>query len=458
MPRVVIVSPPFLSHARPLSALAAALRDRGAEVFFACTEAFEDLAKDSGARFEPLGVTRNANTGVAETTPQGASESARLAEFLRATRAGAVPALMTQARHRRADMMADPAGVFVALAELDGRLRPDWYVVDQLSYAATLALHCLGLPYATYCPGHPTYVLDGDDAWFGVPYAWPEALRLGLGDLTRLRAVARRNDREFTALFDRFVRERAPGAAGVDRAFALTSPHAVVYAYPRLSWLPAPQPGPEHVYAGHMAGPTAPLDDAWADRLARLRERADRIVLVALGTFLTARDDVVRTVVRGALAGDDRVAVVAAAGARSEALADLVSDRVVVLPSVPQQSLLPHVDAMVHHGGNNSFTECLRAGVPALVLPFSSDQFAIAHDAERAAVGVVRDPNRLAPEEVTAALDRVYRLARGVAGWARHLRSGGPDRAAARLLDIMGGAGAGRAPETGAGVGAEGSR
>ena len=87
-------------------------------------------------------------------------------------------------------MLADPDGVLDALRSADRQLRPDWYVVDQLSYPVTLALHCLGLPYATFCPGHPSYVLSGPDAFFGVPYAWPEALRLGLAGGLALMGLA----------------------------------------------------------------------------------------------------------------------------------------------------------------------------------------------------------------------------------------------------------------------------
>ncbi|MFF9061050.1 glycosyltransferase [Streptomyces sp. NPDC014882] len=439
MPRIVIISPPFFSHARPLSVLAAALRARGADVHFACSEAFEDLAVRAGVRFVPLTVTRNANTGVAEDTEQGAAEAARLDEFLDATRRGAVPALTTQARHRRADMLADPETVLAQLRALDERLRPDWYVVDQLGYAVTLGLHCLGVRYATFCPGHPTYVLAGPDSYFGVPYDWPAALRPDPRRLAVLTAAARENDEAFTALFEAFVRTEAPGAPAPGRAFALTSPEAVLYSYPELPWLPVPPAGPEQVYAGHMVGAAEPLDDDWSRRLRRLRERAERVVLVALGTFLSARDDVLRTVVSGVVDGTDGTAVVVAAGGRAAALADLAGDRVVVAPSVPQQSLLAHVDAMVHHGGNNSFTECLRFGVPALVLPFSSDQFAVARDAERAGVGVVRDPNTLSSREVPAVLHFLSTTVRERMGrWVRQAGERGPDHAAARLLAVMG--------------------
>ncbi|MFD5816711.1 glycosyltransferase [Streptomyces sp. NPDC127038] len=438
MPRIVVVSPPFLSHARPLAELCRALRENGAEVWFACTPSFEQLALDAAVHFVPLVVTRNANTGVAEATRQDAEEAARLVEFLEATRQGPVRTLVTQARHRRSDMLADPDGVLDELAALDARLRPDWYLVDQLSYPVTLALHCLGVPYATFCPGHPSYVLSGPDAYFGVPYDWPEALRPDPVELTGLLSAARENDALFTVLFDEFVHRRAPARPTPARAFGLTSPYAVLYSYPAFPWLPRPAPGPVSLFAGHTVTPSPRLDEAWRERLESLRGEGRRIVLVALGTFLSARDDVLRTVVHGVLDHMHDAAVVVAAGGRSHRLADLAGERAVVMPSVPQQALLEHVDLMVHHGGNNSFTECVRAGVPALVLPFSSDQFSVARDAERSGAGVVADPNAAGPAEIGAALEALSVTAGPrTAELAGQVREHGPLWGAAGLLAAM---------------------
>jgi len=439
MPRIIVVSPPFASHAAPLAALAAALGARNAEVYFACAPEFAGLVQGESATFVPLTVSRNINTGVAEATRQPPSEAARLREFLDATRAGAVPALLTQARHRRADMLANPEGVLRALRALDEQLSPDWYVTDQLSFAVTLALHCMGAPYATFCPGHPTYLLASPDAYFGVPYDWPRALRPDQADADRLLAAARENDAAFTSKFRTFARRHAPSAPTPGRAFALSSPHAVVHAYPDLPWLPKPLRGPARLYAGHMVPPRFPaLDVDWSQRLERLRRQTERIVLVAFGTFLSARDDVLRTVVKGVVDGLPDAGVVVAAGQRSKALAGLAGDRAVVAATVPQQALLQHVDAMVHHGGGNSFTECLRAGVPALVLPFSSDQFAVARDAERSGVGIVADPNTLKWTDIPGALDGLRGPKRDAAlSGSVRLRSRGPGWAAERLLRVM---------------------
>ncbi len=133
------------------------------------------------------------------------------------------------------------------------------------------------------------------------------------------------------------------------------------------------------------------------------------------------------------------MSVVVAAGERTAALADLAGDRVEVARSVPQRALLDHVDAMVHHGGGNSFTECLRAAVPAVVLPFSSDQFSVARDAERSGAGVVLDPNTLASAEVPAALEAVWATREPrVSDLAESVGRRGPRWAAGELLAAMG--------------------
>ena len=39
----------------------------------------------------------------------------------------------------------------------------------------------------------------------------------------------------------------------------------------------------------------------------------------------------------------------------------------------PQPSVIPQVDLAIHHGGNNSFTECLFFGTPAIIMPYVWD-------------------------------------------------------------------------------------
>ncbi|MCA0431864.1 MAG: glycosyltransferase [Proteobacteria bacterium] len=50
-----------------------------------------------------------------------------------------------------------------------------------------------------------------------------------------------------------------------------------------------------------------------------------------------------------------------------------IPDNVIIDKWFPQPSVIPKVDAAIHHGGNNSFTECLYFGKPAIIMPYVWD-------------------------------------------------------------------------------------
>jgi len=52
---------------------------------------------------------------------------------------------------------------------------------------------------------------------------------------------------------------------------------------------------------------------------------------------------------------------------------DAVPDNVHLAAWYPQPSVIAKVDAVIHHGGNNSFTECLYFGKPAIIMPYVWD-------------------------------------------------------------------------------------
>jgi sterol 3beta-glucosyltransferase len=53
---------------------------------------------------------------------------------------------------------------------------------------------------------------------------------------------------------------------------------------------------------------------------------------------------------------------------------ELVPDNVFVVDAVPHSWLFPRMAAVVHHGGAGTTAEALRAGVPAVIVPFAFDQ------------------------------------------------------------------------------------
>ena len=50
-----------------------------------------------------------------------------------------------------------------------------------------------------------------------------------------------------------------------------------------------------------------------------------------------------------------------------------VPGNVIIEGWYPQPSVIPQADVVIHHGGNNSFTECLYFGKPAIIMPYVWD-------------------------------------------------------------------------------------
>ena len=78
----------------------------------------------------------------------------------------------------------------------------------------------------------------------------------------------------------------------------------------------------------------------------------------------------------------------------------------------------------VTHGGNNSVTEAIGQGVPLLVLPFSTDQFAGAAAIERTGLGRALDPNAATVAELAARCRRARHSRRSRAARGDRARSG----------------------------------
>src|ERR1041385_585465 len=74
---------------------------------------------------------------------------------------------------------------------------------------------------------------------------------------------------------------------------------------------------------------------------------------------------------------------------------------------LPQTSVLPHVDAVITHGGNNTTTECMWFGKPMLVLPIFWDQHDNAHRVHETGRGVRLPTYGFEDAQLTAAIDSV---------------------------------------------------
>ena len=105
---------------------------------------------------------------------------------------------------------------------------------------------------------------------------------------------------------------------------------------------------------------------------------------------------------------------------------------------LPQTAILPQVDLVITHGGNNTVTESLFFGKPMVALPLFWDQYDNAQRIDETGLGVRLDTYGHDGAELTGAIDRLLAdaaLADRLAAMSRRLRALEGTRRAADLIE-----------------------
>ena len=107
----------------------------------------------------------------------------------------------------------------------------------------------------------------------------------------------------------------------------------------------------------------------------------------------------------------------------------------------PQPSVIPHVDMVIHHGGNNSFTECLYFGKPALIMPYVWDGHDNATRVEETNHGLSLHRYNWTDEQMESSLQRLLddlTIRDTLRKSSEHMqRQDGPAKAARILTQIL---------------------
>ncbi|MBU4465145.1 MAG: glycosyltransferase [Actinobacteria bacterium] len=396
---LLVISPDYASHLLPLATLATAWRDAGERVVIATGPATDPIVREFGMERVELQLGRGSNARVIRADEQPVDESASLQGFFDATRRGMVPTLRYQASERLTDLMWDPVSAGRrTLATIDA-VRPDAILVDHLAFSARLALQTAGVPYGDVVLGHPS-ALPIPGEVYGYPPAWPQAFTPDADELADLRELCDRVSASFTAEWNRTARALDPGAPETTDAFAEHG-ERVLYNYPAALASGDGRILPPHAFLGstQRAEPGDDEVERW------IGATSGSYAYVSFGSFLSVRGDVLQRVA-AALAEIGMPAAIATGSTPASALG-AIPQGWLVREYLPQVRLLGGAQLAVTHGGNNSVTEAVGQGVPLLVLPFSTDQFAGAAAIERTGAGAALDPNTATVTELAEALLRV---------------------------------------------------
>ena len=128
-----------------------------------------------------------------------------------------------------------------------------------------------------------------------------------------------------------------------------------------------------------------------------------RLLYLSLGSLGSADVDLMRTLVCALARTPHRYVV--SRGPRHDEYE--LAPNMIGAEFLPQTSVLPHVDAVITHGGNNTVTESLWFGKPMLVLPIFWDQHDNAQRVHETGYGI-RLPTYVTPDDdLAAAVDRL---------------------------------------------------
>ncbi|MFN8593324.1 MAG: glycosyltransferase [Thermomicrobiales bacterium] len=277
------------------------------------------------------------------------------------------------------------------LTEIFAEVQPDVIVEDNvIAFPAVLAA---GTPWVRIVSCNPLEMADPGlpPTFSGLPANDPSAWGAFNDEYWRLHAELHRS-------FDAFCQDRG-GPALPPRAFMYESPYLNLYVYPEEADYVRIRPLPSTWHRLDSSVRTTDPDFTLPPRL----HGEGKLIYVSLGSLGSAEPELMGRLV--ALLGRTPHRIIISLGPQAGQL--VLPDNVYGEEFLPQPSILPLVDAVITHGGNNTVTESFYFGKPMIVLPLFWDQHDNAQRVDELDFGHRLAPYGFTDAEFFAALDDV---------------------------------------------------
>jgi UDP:flavonoid glycosyltransferase YjiC (YdhE family) len=315
------------------------------------------------------------------------------------------------------------------LAQIIDELAPDAIVEDNVvSFPTIMATRA---PWARIVSCNPAEVKDPRIAPFSSGYpaadrrAWPAFLD-----------EVRRTHGDMWADFDAFCRDNGAGGLawgpnGPD--FMHESPYLNLYSYPREA---------DYVRAVPLAPTWHQLDSTVRAAEATwalpewLAERRGALIYLSLGSLGSADVGLMQRLVD--LLGRTEHRVIVSKGPLADQIR--LRDNMTGDGFLPQPAILPQVDLVITHGGNNTVVECFHHGKPMVVLPLFWDQVDNAQRVDETGFGRRLATYDFRDEELSGAIDALLAdaaLRSRMAGIAARMQSTAGTVRAADLIERL---------------------
>ena len=315
------------------------------------------------------------------------------------------------------------------LTEIFEEVAPDVIVEDNV--VAFPAISASGRPWVRVVSCNPMEMKDPSIAPFSSGY--PVADRSGWAAFLD---EVRRTHGEMWADFDAFCREHGePGLRYGDLGpeFIAESPWLNLYSYPAEADYERAVPlGP----SWHRLDSTVRAADTTWDLPAHLAERDGALIYLSLGSLGSADVGLMQRLVDLLATTEHRVIV------SKGPLADQITlhDNQVGEGFLPQPAILPQVDLVITHGGNNTVTEAFHHGKPMIVLPLFWDQVDNAQRVDETGFGRRLSTYGFRDEELTDAIDELLAdepLAARMAAMSARIKATSGTIRAADLIELV---------------------